>query len=75
MSTRIAAHPLVVAVAMGLLAPSALESLPETPVASAPDDLPQADVDDIASELASVDLPSIDPDEFARVEAEWLAVR
>lgn len=64
---RIAAHPLVVAMAFGLLGPAAL--------ADDDTEAPAPLIDD--AELGALpDVPSaIDPDDFARVEREWLAVR
>lgn len=62
MPARFAAHPLVVAVAFGLLGPAAV----------ADDDLDLGEAD--ASALDG-DSDAIDPAEYARVEAEWLAVR
>ncbi len=65
MTTRIAVHPMIVAAALGLLGPAAMAD----------------DLDD--GEFLSIDdgtaAPSgdvvVDPAEFARVEAEWFAVR
>lgn len=64
MTTRIAVHPLVVAAAFGLLGPAAMA-----------DDLDDGEflsVDDGSSTPGDV---VVDPAEFARVEAEWFAVR
>ena len=64
---RFAAHPLVVAVALGLLAPPILADGDDTPARDDGSELPAA-----APEVAA---PAIDPAELARVEREWLAVR
>jgi hypothetical protein len=69
MATRIAAHPLVVAAAFGLLGPAAMA-----------DDLEDTEflIVDGAESSSLADAPKdvvIDAAEFARVEAEWFAVR
>lgn len=65
MTTRIAVHPLVVAAAFGLLGPAAMaDDLDDGEFLSVDegDDAPARDV-------------VVDPAEYARVEAEWFAVR
>jgi hypothetical protein len=67
-SARIAAHPLVVAMAFGLIGPAAIAAEDESEAST-------ITADDDAF-FSVVDEPSaIDPDDFARVEREWLAVR
>jgi hypothetical protein len=72
MVTRIVAHPMVVAVAMGLLGPDALASMPEAPRGVLP-----AHPDDAAADLVlqSSVLGEVTPDEIARVEREWFDLR
>lgn len=68
---RIGVHPLVVAVAFGLIGPAAVAEDEE-------DALPVEDTADeplAAAAAPPVDARAIDPAEFARVEAEWFAVR
>lgn len=71
---KVAAHPLVVAVALGLLAPQALEAAaPEQPPTCHDDD------DSVADDAGTTtvvwepgEAPS--PEEIHRVELEWLKV-
>lgn len=64
MTTRIAVHPLVVAAALGLLGPAAMA-----------DDLDDGEFLSVDDGSAATDDVVVDPAEFARVEAEWFAVR
>jgi len=64
---KVAAHPLVVAVAFGLLGPEMLEPLP---MSSDDADISSCEEDGLLPEITSVD-----PEEFARVEREWQAAR
>jgi hypothetical protein len=81
-SRRIAAHPLIVAVALGLLSPAALSSLPSEATADEDgrrrDARGRADLRAERDALADVDavahLPAVSPDAFARSEQAWLAV-
>jgi hypothetical protein len=63
---KIAAHPLVVAVALGFLDPQVLSSEESTEEGGATDTVP--------SDTPS-DIPVVDTDDFARIEAEWQQVR
>lgn len=76
-----AAHPLVVAVALGLLAPDALSTLPsphpqrrleESSSDSTERDLLEFGLGDLEEEPTGRD---IDPEELARVEREWYEAR
>jgi hypothetical protein len=77
-----AAHPLVVAVALGLLAPDALSTLPNPAPQrrleeSSSNDSPERDLlefglGDLEEEPTGRD---IDPEELARVEREWYEAR
>ena len=81
--SRLAVHPMIVAVAMGLLAPQSLTSLGEAeepevgsddPMEDDADDLLrfEADLASLAStEFAPPPLAPVDPAEFARIEALW----
>jgi hypothetical protein len=78
---RMAAHPLVVAVALGLLGPDALSTLPnpqpqrrlEERGETEPErDLLAFGLGDLEEEPTGRE---IDPDEFARVEREWYEAR
>ena len=64
MSTRIAVHPLVVAAAFGLLGPAAMA-----------DDLDDGEFLSVDDGNATSGDVVVDPAEYARVEAEWFAVR
>jgi hypothetical protein len=60
---KIAAHPLVVAVALGLVDPQVLATEDER--------IPRG----ASSTERSLDLDEPEPSEFARIEAEWQQVR
>lgn len=66
--TKFAAHPLVVAVALGLLTPDALSEAVEEPSRHE-----SAHRVDLAGE--PVEVREIDAAEFARVEQEWVVAR
>ncbi len=70
---RMAAHPLVVAVALGLLGPDALTTLPDAPAREGrtEESLEGFGLDDGLTEAPR----DIDPEDFARVEREWYEAR
>jgi hypothetical protein len=61
---KIVAHPLVVAVALGLLDPGVLSQEPQDP---------QEPSERAEGDLQQVDGPS--PEQFAQIELEWQSVR
>jgi len=67
---KVVAHPLIVAVALGLLGPTALES-----DATAPDERPgvEPDLQNRPSSLLGTDAPSAE--DFERVQLEWEEAR
>jgi hypothetical protein len=72
---RVGAHPLVVAVALGLLAPEALaDEDDEASVEGAPT---TRTLDPTAAPLDAAELSKreIDPADFARIEQEWFVYR
>ncbi len=64
---KIGAHPLVVAVAFGLLGPEMLDSLPSSEESL----VGWGSSEDLESREAT----SVDAEEFARVERAWLEAR
>lgn len=71
-NARVAAHPLIVAMAFGLLGPAALADDEVDATAAPSTSLDEATTD---ASLAAAVPEAIDADDFARVEREWLAVR
>jgi hypothetical protein len=80
--SRLAVHPMIVAVAMGLLAPQSLTSLGESEEPEVGSDDPADAADDLlrfeadlasltSSDFAPLPLAPVDPAEFARIEALW----